>query len=145
MPQSPWLSGWTGVPRMHEEVQLSSRRGLWDLRQVPCLGCLCSCCCKVHESKEIVLCGDRQWTCGQEFFPLLCGWSSVSKLQDKETVHCGKRRQGEPLEEACWPLHCRYNADFTVEIKLSHQRRCLMRNFPLLSAPGSVAWAQTSK
>lgn len=69
MPQCLWLSGCTGVPRMHEGIQLSSRRDLWDLRQAPCLGPLCPCCSKVHESVEIVLGRDHQGTCGQQFSP----------------------------------------------------------------------------
>lgn len=65
MPWSPWLSGRSGLPCIREVVQLSSRRGLWDLRQVPCLGPLwCPCCSEVHESKEIAL-------CGQQFFSSL--------------------------------------------------------------------------
>lgn len=52
---------------------------------------------------------------------------------------------GELREEMCWPLNSRNNADFMAEIKLSHQRRCLRRNLPLLEAQGSVTEAKPSR
>lgn len=51
----------------------------------------------------------------------------------------------EQREEVCWPLNSRDNADFTAEIKLSHQRRCLRRNLPLLEAQGSMTEAKPSR
>lgn len=88
MPQCPWPSGCPGVPHMHEEIQLSSGRDLWDLRQVPCLGPLCPSCRKVHESVETELCRDIRGPVVSRF---LHGWSRVSKT---ETAQCGRRGQG---------------------------------------------------
>lgn len=51
----------------------------------------------------------------------------------------------EQREEVCWPLNSRDNAYFTAEIKLSHQRRCLRRNLPLLEAQGSMTEAKPSR
>lgn len=51
----------------------------------------------------------------------------------------------ELREEVCWPLNSRDNADFTAEIKLSHQKRCLRRNLPLLEAQGSMTEAKPSR
>lgn len=124
---------------MHEGIQLSSRRDLWDLRQAPCLGPLCPCCSKVHESVEIVLCRDHQGTCGQQFSPWM-----VQCIQDRDSS-LWQTWAGEVREEKCWALHSGGNADFTVEIKLSYQRRCLRRNLPPLGAQGSMAEAQPSR
>lgn len=101
-PPSPWLSGWTGVPRVHGEVQLSSRKGLWDLRQVPCLGLLCPRCCKVCQSKEIALYRDHQWTRGWQF-------SSLWMIQCIKTPRRGdcslwQTWAGGTTEGTCWPL-----------------------------------------
>lgn len=43
------------------------------------------------------------------------------------------------------PLNSRGNADFTAKPKLSHQRRCLRRNLPLLELQGSVTEAKPSR
>lgn len=123
---------------MHEEIQLSSRRDLWDLRQVPCLGPLCPCCSKAHESMEIVLCREHQGTCGQQISPWM-----VQCIQDRD-CSLWQTWAGELKEELCWPLNSRGNGDFTAEIKLSRQKRCLKRNLPLLEAQGSVTEAKPS-
>lgn len=133
MPQWPWLSGCPAVPHVHEEIQLSSRRDLWDLRQVPCPGPLCPCCSEVHKSMEMV-----QTPSGQLWS---AGFSEDGPVHPRQRQSPWQVWAGELREEMCLPFNSRGNAHFTAGMKL----RCLRRNLALLEAQGSVTEAKPSR
>lgn len=87
---------------------------------------------------EMVLCRDHQGSCGQQ----VSLWM-VQCIPDRDS-HCGGCGQGN-WGRRCLPLNSRGNADLTAKPKLSHQRRCLRRNLPLLELQGSVTEAKPSR
>lgn len=87
---------------------------------------------------EMVLCRDHRGAVVSRF---LHGWFLHGWQRQFPVADVGR----ELREEMCWPLNSRNDADFIADIKLSHQRRCLRRNLPLLEAQGSVTEAKPSR
>lgn len=73
------------------------------------------------------------------------GFSVDGPVYPRQRQSPGQMWAGEPREEMCLPLNSMGNAGFTAKPKLSHQRRCLRRNLPLLELQGSVTEAKPSR